>query len=294
MQLQKAQLYIKTLFTELFTRCNVVKMSAYFNLNGTLQKLNWGDDINYWFLREIVDGTIVSYDWSWRTRYSNCSYIMGIGSLLTLVPLKNSIIWGSGVISSSAPFCGKPKEVRAVRGPLTRKRLLDAGIDCPKVYGDPALLLPRYYKPKVIKKFKIGIIPHYNDKNNSAFNKFKHESDILVIDIRNYNHWLDFINQICQCEAIVSTSLHGLIISEAYGIPNVWIKLQSNEFSDDIKYHDFFLSLGIDRSPFFFSEQTNRTELLEQIATYKKGTINLEPLIKACPFKLKENAIITY
>ncbi|WP_410503913.1 hypothetical protein [Flavobacterium sp. XN-5] len=31
------------------------------------------------------------------------------------------------------------------------------------MYGDPALLLPRYFNSKVEKKYKYGLVPHYND-----------------------------------------------------------------------------------------------------------------------------------
>lgn len=286
--IKKFILYLKAFFSELLPNSQVVKMSAYYNLDGSLQKLNWGDDINYWFLREIVDGRIISYDWSLLTRHTSRHYIMGIGSLLTIVPLDNSIIWGSGVMSSTDGFSGNPKEVRAVRGPLTRNRLLEAGIVCPEVYGDPALLLPKYYSPKVEKKYRVGIIPHYKDQKSPIMLKFQNNKDVLIIDIRNYNNWLDFIDQINQCDAILSTSLHGLIVSEAYGVPNVWIKLHDSERDDDIKYHDFFLSIGKDREPYVLDENVSMKELFIQVSNYSKGYIDLTPLVNACPLHLKK------
>ena len=51
-----------------------------------------------------------------------------------------------------------PQKVLAVRGPLSRNYLLENGVDCPDVYGDPALLFPKYYKPHIYKKYKLGII----------------------------------------------------------------------------------------------------------------------------------------
>lgn len=290
-KISKAVRMLKIFCQEIFQNCLVVKMSAYFDDYGNIIKENWGDDINYWFLQEISNAKIISYDWSLRTRLFHQPYVMGIGSILTMFNIDNSIVWGSGVISSSAPIIRRPKEIRAVRGPLTRKRLLDSGIDCPEVYGDPALLLPRYYKPGVKEKYRLGIIPHYKDFNNPVFDKFKNDPNIIIIKTRNYDNWLDFIDQICQCQAVASSSLHGLIVSEAYGIPNLWIKLERVDNSDDVKYHDFFLSVGVDRNPYIFEDLTSEKDIKDALQTYKKGYINLEPLISACPIKLKRGIL---
>lgn len=195
-------------------------------------------------------------------------------------------------MSATQPFRGRPEEVRAVRGPLSRKRLLEAGIPCPEVYGDPALLLPEYYTPRVEKRFGLGIIPHYKDRQHPLLDSFRNDEQVRFIDVRNYGHWLDFIDDICRCEAVVSTSLHGLIVSEAYGVPNLWIKLKSDVAADDVKYHDFFLSVGADRRAFTVTERTTKDDLLAALAAYRRGRIDLGPLIDACPFRLKKNVRI--
>lgn len=276
---------------ECFQKCSVVKMSAYFDSDGNLNKENWGDDINYWLYKEIVDAEIVSYDFSVRSRFFHRPYYLGIGSLLTLFPIDNAIVWGSGVMSKDKPIIGGPKEVRAVRGPLSRKRLLDAGIDCPEVYGDPALLLPFYYTPKVEKKYRLGIVPHYTDMNSPTLAAVKEDKDICIIKIREYEHWLDVIDQINQCDIIASSSLHGLIVSETYGIPNVWVKFD-DRLSDDIKFHDFFLSMNNDREPLVLKDQIDMNKIEDASRSYKKGVIDLNKLLEVCPFKLKENVVI--
>lgn len=64
---------------------------------------------------------------------------------------RNTEVWGAGIISENSLLKEKPSKVYAVRGPLTRQRLIKEGIDCPEIYGDPALLIPYYYRPKVTK-----------------------------------------------------------------------------------------------------------------------------------------------
>ena len=288
----KVYFFLRTFWVESFLHGQVIKMSAYFEINGKLRKENWGDDINYWFLREIVEDPIISYDNSLLTRKTHRPYVLGIGSLLTLFSIDNSIVWGTGVLSTTDKIKGTPKEVRAVRGPLSRARLLAAGIECPEIYGDPALLLPRYYTPKVSKRYKLGIIPHYKDMHNPLLEKLKNDKDVLIIAIRDYGHWLDFIDNINQCNAIISSSLHGLIVSEAYGIPNLWVKFNEKHNGDDIKFHDFFLSIGHDRSVFILKNETTKKDIQKAFDNYKKGYIDLMPLVEACPFKLKPNVKI--
>ena len=278
---------------ELFRTTIPVKMSTYFSCNGKIIKENWGDDLNYWFLREISKEYIVSYDWSFITRFFKKPSVLGIGSLITFLPIDRTIIWGSGVMSSTSKINGKPLEVRAVRGPLSRKRLMDVGIKCPEVYGDPALLLPRFYKTPVEKKYRLGVILHYSDSVSPYFDALLNDGSVLMIKVRDYNHWLDFVDQINSCEYIISSSLHGLIISEAYSVPNLWIKIYSSREKDDIKFHDFFLSLGKDCEPFIVDRPLTVDEYYETIAQYSPGYIDLQPLYDSCPFTIKDNFQIT-
>ena len=49
----------------------------------------------------------------------------------------------------------------------------------------------------------------------------------------------------CACEVIVSSSLHGLIIADAYGIPTVWAKFGNDINGNDFKFYDYYWSLGM-------------------------------------------------
>lgn len=288
-KIHKALILLNIFLQESFCKCQVVKMSAYFDRHGKFIKANWGDDINYWFLNEIAEEKIVSYDWSLRTKLLHKPYVMGIGSILTMFDIDNSIVWGSGILHEERAFIGKPKEVRAVRGPLTRQKLLEQGIDCPEVYGDPALLLPMYYQPQVQKKYKLGVIQQYSSINNPLLDGIRYDADVLIIDIAHYDHWLDFVDQICQCETIISSSLHGLIISEAYQIPNVWTYIKGDNPESLFKYHDFFLSLGQDREPLRVDNVLDRDTIERKMSEWAPSNIAYEKLLEACPFKLKKN-----
>ena len=72
---------------------------------------------------------------------------MCIGSIMDWMTNNESYIWGSGVRDNTNKLKCKPHKVLAVRGPLSRQYLIDNGVDCPPVYGDPALLLPLITPP---------------------------------------------------------------------------------------------------------------------------------------------------
>ena len=192
------------------------------------------------------------------------------------------------MIDENAKMPSKPKKVLAVRGPLTRNYLLRHGIDCPPIYGDPALLLPLYYKPQKGKQFKLGIIPHYDDYRNPLLNKLKNDSSILFIKMEGYDSWSEVIEQICSCENIASSSLHGSIIAEAYSIPNLWIEVSGKLLGGHFKFHDFFCSLGEDREkPFKITSKVSFEEIMKALNFYKKGFIDLKPLMGCSPFPIK-------
>lgn len=255
---------------------------------------NWGDDINYYFLKEIVQRPILIYNGiSLANRLRLKNYLV-IGSTIDMLCKKNTEIWGAGIIDGNKLIRCKPQKVYAVRGPLTRKKLLDHDIECPEVYGDPALLISRYYKPKVPKKYLYGFIPHRSnleriDDITVDGGLISERTDILVIDLSKYDKWTDIVDQICGCENILSGSLHGVIMAEAYGIPNLWIEFGKSLIGGHFKFHDFFLSIGRDReNPYIIKDyKLHINDIKKELSSWQPGNINLQPLIDSAPFPIK-------
>jgi pyruvyltransferase len=232
---------------------------------------NWGDKLNPILIQHISGQKVI-----YTKKAGHFKYIV-VGSILHYADDKSEV-WGAGLISSNHKPRGNPK-IHAVRGPLTRKRLLELGHDCPEIYGDPALLYPRYYNPKIEKKYELGIIPHYKDKENSWV---RNKKGAKVIDIQGPLNKV--VDEVCSCEAIISSSLHGIIMADAYGIPGYWVKLSDKLVGGDFKFRDYCMSVG--REPIALI--LTNTNIEEQFFDYKIN-IDLGKLMNACPFKNQEN-----
>lgn len=292
-----SEYYVKTNFNKFYTKIlmmlrelltsNIIVHACIYFDWGKIMSRNWGDDINYHLLKKLTNKNIIPYDQSTLANRQHKTCYMCIGSIITFNHVDETIIWGAGVIDPSKPLKHKPTKVLAVRGPLSRQYLLEQDVDCPEVYGDPALLIPQIYTPKAEKKYKLGIIPHYDDFENPVLDHLKKDNSILFIRLEGYNKWTDVLEEIASCEYIVSSSLHGLIVSEAYGIPNLWAEISGKLMGGHFKFHDFFLSVGEDRqNPYIISGQTTLAELLQTASEYVPSHVDVSKLIQSAPFKL--------
>ncbi len=248
---------------------------------------NWGDDINISMLEEISDRNVLILNRSRIfPRLAGKTYCC-IGSILGECYGKNLEIWGSGFRSEKSRLLVRPLKVHSVRGPLTRQLLLEQGVECPPVYGDPALLVSRYYRPNVRKKYKYGIIPHYIDERLPIVEALKSRPDVLVISMSGYRHWHDIPDAVCSCEKIVSSSLHGLIVADSYGIPNAWVRFSNKIAGGGFKYQDYFASVGREvQEPVRIDEPEDLDAVLNDPSRFSAAqNIDFEAIAQACPFK---------
>ena len=229
--------FIKIYYQDIFINIEKVKLTFYY-----YQKThNFGDMLMPYILKKISKKENYTFDFVENNKVK----ILGIGSIMRLAH-ENTIVCGSGIRDKNQDI--KYTNALFVRGPHTRNNLLQRNIYTPPVYGDCGLLLPDFYTPKFKKIYKLGIIPHYVDYSKVS-ELYGNNPDILIIDVKEPNIERT-IKRIAKCEKIISSSLHGLIISDAYNIPNKWIKFSNNINGDDIKFHDYFLSVKrVDKTP---------------------------------------------
>lgn len=273
--------YIKYIFNPWIVLDGYIKFK-----DGHIIHNNLGDDINIPLLEALTGKKVIHISQSklWRIPRLLC-----IGSVIERHSNKRTIIWGSGCIFGNKKITHPPKKVYAVRGKLTRNVLLEQGIPCPEVYGDPALLLPYIYTPNVKKTYKFGFIPHYVDYDLIHVKSFReNHPEILFIRFRDYKSWQDVIDQINSCEFIISSSLHGIIISDAYGIPNVRVVFSDLIVGGDFKYKDYYSGIKKNYTKAIDCKKDICMECIEkELKTYKPITFNPQALLKAFPYKLR-------
>lgn len=210
---------------------------------------NFGDLLN-----EVLFNKLSS---SWeRVAVKEADYL-AIGSLLQSFVKKKSIfnrirnffvkkeviLFGTGFIReprySSELYSRKIIPI-GVRGKLTIDRLQSNGVDCSNVVlGDWGLITDKLLGvPKVRKKYDVGIIPHFVDKSSSFLEKSKNDKNIKVIDIQQSPE--SFIKELLECRSILSSAMHGLIVSDCYGIPNLALRLSDKIVGGDYKFNDYY------------------------------------------------------
>ncbi|WP_421693800.1 polysaccharide pyruvyl transferase family protein [Aestuariivirga sp.] len=249
---------------------------------------NWGDALNP-ILVELLSGRSVQrLNGLYHDRYSV------VGSILEGAN-SNTIVWGSGFIEEGTTVISPPRAIHAVRGPLTRNALIESGIECPNIYGDPALLLPLFYDPPVKTTHEVGIIPHFIDKTSPVLTKFAKDTRVKLIDIEAGLGL--FVREVKSCRTIVSSSLHGLICADAYCIPNLWVRFSNNVMGGNFKFQDYRLSQDPNCSsdqlaPINVSLHTELDSLLIRISP-THTLLDIAKLLLSCPFiapDLKERA----
>lgn len=132
--------------------------------------------------------------------------------------------------------------VHAVRGALTAAELRSKlGWRVPEVYGDPALLLPRFLRVPDGQgaRGEVAVVPHLDHRG-----LFPDSGDpgVHVVDARQGMEQV--VREIAGSRACVSSSLHGIIVAQAYGVPWVWVRVRDAVIAGDtFKFRDFFTTL---------------------------------------------------
>ena len=133
------------------------------------------------------------------------------------------------------------------------------------------------------RRFVAGVIPHFSDMPQLA-SKWRPSTELQLIDIQDPVEKI--IDQIASCEFVVSSSLHAVIASHAFGIPAVWVKFRDLPNGDDSKFDDYFHSIGQkSATPVWLEYGKINPDQLARRVLPAVIDLDLEPLWQACPFR---------
>ena len=239
---------------------------------------NFGDILTPLLIDKLFGYTCVYVNRPFRQQS-----LIGVGSILNKAE-NRTVVWGSGAMRASDPI-KRDAIYLCVRGPHTRDLITFVGAECPPIFGDPALIMPEIYKPDIAKKYKYGIFAHYVD-TEQVTEWYDNDQDVRIINPLNGNP-LNVIDQMLTCEMIISSSLHGLIIAHAYGVPAVWVKHSDKLGGDGIKFRDHYDSVGLDFEYVDFQERIPVSDL-GKFNYQAPEAVNVKPIIRALDTYLHE------
>ncbi|MET0339526.1 MAG: polysaccharide pyruvyl transferase family protein [Polyangiales bacterium] len=232
-------------------------------------RVNFGDHLARVVVAQLLATHQRTLDDETRTR----ARMLAIGSILHFAQ-DGDVVWGSGVNGKmpEETFTARRLDVRAVRGPLTAAFLRRRGIEAPSVFGDPALLLPHLLggRFRATRSVPYVFVPNFHDLPLVA-----HEPHV----VSPLDGWNRVVARILDARLVLASSLHGLIIAEAFGIPARWVRLSETEHP--FKYQDYYLGTGRTR----FDHARSIGEALE-MGGLPSPSFDVEPLLAAFPWDL--------
>jgi hypothetical protein len=196
----------------------------------------------------------------------------------------NRVRGGGGLIRFS-PDPGLRAHVQATRGPISAT-LLGGGRLTTETWGDPVWLLPRFYRPRIEKRWDLGVIVHLSDLADRDFEchpdprhrRYEIPAEfagsvrlINTVTPRTVEGMKARLDEILSCRRIVSTSLHGMVFAESYGVPCLCFPPAGGgsgltetpvrwDAPLDLRMLDLYAGIGRDRLPVYVQPRAAPTD----------------------------------
>ena len=79
---------------------------------------------------------------------------------------------------------------------------------------------------------------------------------------------MQILEEIASCEYVLSSSLHGLIVSDSFGIPNQRLVVSEKLVGDGYKFNDYYSAFGVKGSIYKLAD-AGKLEVNEIIDKYE-------------------------
>ncbi len=225
---------------------------------------NFGDELSAKIILKIFNKKV-----EWATQ-NDCEMI-ACGSIIEHInseKIKDKIVWTSGFrLEGDSKIEGN--KIVGVRGKLSESRVeKTCGQDL--VLGDLGLLSSNLLIGKDIqKKYKVGIVPHLTEIDDEIFkNEFFENESVKIIN--PLDECEKVIEDIAQCDTVLSSSLHGLIVADSLNIPNCYFQIRDRKKAEGMyKYYDYYSVFSQDRLKIVNSNFFINNDLQPEMLKYK-------------------------
>lgn len=274
---RKIALIKNFLFRNSYTINHTVAKKNRVNLENWTKHMNIGDQLS----EKVYQFMLSRQKISANQNIKKTVHLLAIGSVLGIGKF-DAVVWGSGfhlmrnVLSMQRYRRLIKLDIRAVRGPVTKLFLEKIGYDCTNaVMGDPAIIMPLIYTPNQIeKKYDCSIIGHYKTKNNLSEQPQLHS---ISVETKDYQK---FIDELVASKMVISSSLHGIILAETYGVPAIFLNPNHQMDQQLMKYLDWYYSTGRDNIVIAHSVEealTMKSMPLPDLSELREGLLSAFP-----------------
>lgn len=160
-----------------------------------------------------------------------------VGSVLDQIPRGyKGTVCGAGLLKPGSRVDLSEANVLALRGKLSQAHV--TGVSKAIALGDPGLLISKVHPQLPTPKYDLGIVPHWSDTQLAK--RYPHGK---LIDVRQHPEVV--VAQIAACRRIISSSLHGIIVADSYGIPRqAELFERAAKEGGDFKFRDYTSVFG--------------------------------------------------
>lgn len=150
------------------------------------------------------------------------------------------VVWGAGCMKPVGRRFTDHVDFAAVRGPKTAE-VLRVDMNC---FGDPGLLIAEVLQDYIKSDGQVSVVPHFSQADQPIYHALSETQGIRVVDVRAEDP-MAVVRQIAASDHVFSSSLHGLVTADAFGIPSTWVDPTGIHAEPHFKFADY--AAGINR-----------------------------------------------
>lgn len=171
--------------------------------------------------------------------------VVGLGSLGNryLLGTRRARLFGTGLREAPPPGTTLPAErVLGLRGAASAAAL---GLPAALGIGDPGLVVRELVSPRRTPRREPVLIPHFSAFASPRTRALLRGCAADGCTVMPPNRpWREVATAVRDASAVISSSLHGIVFADSFGVPAIWTRMPGT-IEPDLKYHDHDSAFGL-------------------------------------------------